>query len=269
MADQPPRSGQGGTDPPPRWPTAPGTGSEGGGGARPPSAPPPGWAGTAPSWAQPNPEGSSAPGGGSGAGPGGGGPLAALRTRKGMAIAGAAVLLLVMAVVGVVVLGGGGGGAGSGGDGGSSGGGGSKSSAPAASAGKELSLLDGRLIVVAPEGWEQREASADAATVKVELRLPGRDLLGTLVTTAAPPRGDLEGLLTGPESTRFEVDTKGAGVLQASVLPASGNVRAGVLRPTVTVFVSLSVFALDGQPLDGPVLQKLFTDQIAPQLRIP
>lgn len=267
MADQPPRPGQGGTDPPARWPTAPVTGSEGSGGARPPSAPPPGWAGTTPPWAQPSPEGAPAPGPASG-GPRGGGPLAVLRTRKGMAIAGGAALLLVVVVVAVLVLSGGGG-DGSGGNGGSSGGSGSKSSAPAASAGKELSLLDGRLIVVAPEGWEQREASADAATVKVELRLPGRDLLGTLVTTAVPPRGDLEGLLTGPESTRFEVDTKGAGVLQGSVLPASGNVRAGVLRPDVTLFVSLSVFALDGQPIDGPVLQKLFTDQIAPQLRIP
>lgn len=195
-----------------------------------------------------------------------GGRLGFLRTRRAMAIVGGVALLLVVALVGFVVVNG----RGSDGDaGGRSAKSGGKSSAGAAAAGKEVPLLDGRLILVAPEGWEQLDSKADSASVKVVLRLPGQELVGTLVTAALPPGGTLDGLLTADGSTRFEVETKGAGQLQGAVLPASGNVRAGALRPNATFFLTLSVFALGGPPLEGSVLQKLFTDQVVPQIRIP
>ena len=41
------------------------------------------------------------------------------------------------------------------------------------------------------------------------------------------------------------------------------------MRPTGSFFLSLSIFALDGKGLDVPTLQKLFTEQVAPQLRFP
>lgn len=256
MADEPPRPG---------WPQAPQEVGSARPAGLPPSAPPPGWTGAPPSWGQPTPPAPPAP-------VGGGLPRpprrpGRLRGRRVVVIAGGAALVL-LAVVALVVSGRGGGEGGGGRGGGQSGGGG-RSSAPAAAAGRELSLLDGRLIVVAPEGWEQRDSSPDTASVKVELRLPGRDLVATLVASALPPGGSLDDLLTAEGATRFEVVTKDAGPLQAAAVPATGSIRAGALRPNATFFFTLSVFALDGQPLDGPLLQRLFTEQVASQLRIP
>jgi hypothetical protein len=260
MADEPPRTGHGGFDPPLDWSQAPVPGSDEARG-RPPSAPPPGWE-APPPWAQPPPV--PPPGGPSPAA----GRSAFLRSRRGMVIAGGVALLLVVAVVGFVVLSRGGDG-----DGGAAGGGGGpggRSSAPAATAGRDIALLDGRMTLVAPEGWEQGESSPGTASFKVELRLPGRELVATLILSALPPGGTLDGLLTADGGTRFEIATKDAGVLQATVVPPTGNIRAGASRPDATFFFTLSVFALDAQPpLDGPVLQKLFTEQVAPQLRLP
>lgn len=183
-----------------------------------------------------------------------------------MAIAGAAVVLLVVAVVGALLVS-------RDGDGGSAGGrpagSGGRSTAPGAAAGREVTVLDGRLIVVAPEGWEQLESLPDLASFKVELRLPGRELVATLVSSALPTGGTLGGLLTVDGGIPFEVATRDAGPLQGVVVPATGNVRAAVIRPSATFFFTLSVFAMGGPPLDGPVLQKLFTDQVASQLRLP
>lgn len=176
-------------------------------------------------------------------------------------------VLLVLAVVAFVVVSDGDGDGREPGTGGAASGGTSK--APAAVAGTDMPLLDGRLVVTAPPGWEEQPGStADTAAVNVELRQPGRDLLGTLVTSALPGGGGLDGLLTTPDSTRFEVTTP-SGALQGAAVPATGTVRAGILRPDVTFFLSLSVFALDGQGLDAPTLQKLFNEQVAPQLRFP
>ena len=174
------------------------------------------------------------------------------------------VLLVLAAVVGIIVT--------SGGDEGGTGGAasGGTARAPAAVAGTDMPLLDGRLVITAPPGWEEKPGStADTAAVDVELRLPGRDLVGTLVATALPGGGTLDGLLTAEGATRFEV-TGPAGALQAAVVPSAGSVRSGLVRPDVTFFLSLAVFALDGQPgPDAATLQKLFTDQVAPQLRFP
>ncbi len=140
--------------------------------------------------------------------------------------------------------------------------------APAATPGAEVKLLEGRLVVTAPPGWEQRESSADTGTLKVELRMPGRELLATLVATAIPGGGSLEGTLVVDGAVRFEVSTKD-GPIQASAASPSGNVRAAAVRPSGSFFLSLSVFAMDGTPLDVATLQKLFIEQVAPQLRFP
>ena len=194
--------------------------------------------------------------------------LADLRGRRRLAVIAAAVLLLVGAGIAVAVLTSGDeGGGGQGGARGASGGG-KSTAAPAAAAGSELTLLDGRLVVTAPPGWEQRESSADTGTVKLELRLPGRELVATLVTVAMPGGGSLDNMLTVDQGSRFEVSTK-EGPILATAVQASGSVRAGAVRPRGSFYLSLSVFALDGAPLDVPTLQRLFTEQVAPQLRFP
>jgi hypothetical protein len=179
-------------------------------------------------------------------------------------IAVVAALLLVAIVVAMVSSRGGGESTGGGGSRG-----GRTGTLPAAARGQELALLDGRLVVVAPEGWERLESTAETASIRVNLRdATGRELLATLVLTALPGAGPLDSTLTIDGGTRFEV-TAGGGPIQGTVVPDRGQVLAGAIRPDGRFLISLSVFALDGQPLDAALLQKLFTEQVAPQLRFP
>jgi len=134
--------------------------------------------------------------------------------------------------------------------------------------GKDLTLLDGRLTVAARPGWEQLESSADTATVKLALpESTGRELLATLVVAALPGGGSLEQTLKVDGGTGFEAKS-GAGPLQATAVPGpSSRVVAGTVRPSGTYFLSVSIFALDGNGLDVPLLKKLFTEQVAPALK--
>ena len=56
---------------------------------------------------------------------------------------------------------------------------------------------------------------------------------------------------------------------EAVAVAERGQVLAGAARPSGRYLVSLSVFAMDGQGVDLALLQKLFTEQVAPQLRFP
>lgn len=235
--------------------------------ARPPSAPPPGWTGARPSWAEPPPASPAAPPPGAPSRPG---RLAALRSRRGLAIVAAVVALLLLAAgVAVALTSGGDDGGGAGGAGGTASSGGKNGvKAPATAAGTDIPLLDGRLTVVARPGWEKLESSTDTATVRLALpEANGRELLATLIVTALPGGGSLDRILAVDGGTPFEVTT-GAGPLKATAVPGiAGRVVAGAVKPSGTFFFSLSVSGIDGLEVDAALLKKLFTEQVAPQLR--
>lgn len=258
MADDPPR-GQPRPDPLQDWPSPP----SGAGG--PPSAPVPPWAQSRPGRVEPLPRPEVAPPPVPPPPPGR--RFGGLRSRRGIVAAVVvAALVLVGAVAAVLVSGGGDGEGADVADGSTRTG---RSRAPAAAVGKELPLLDGRLVIVTPEGWEPLESTADLASIRVNLReATGRELLGTLVVTFLAGEGSVDGLLAADGGQRFEVTANG-GPVQATTVAPRGQVLAAAARPTGRVFLSLSVFALDGNGLDAALLRKLFTEQVAPQLRFP
>jgi hypothetical protein len=268
---------------------------------RPPSAPPPDWDQPLPDWARAAPQSGergarAAPQSGERGEPGGdrwpfaaagerpGGPTvppgtpdpspgdggrgkALLRDRRVLAGGGAALLLVVGLVAFLVLRGGGDSGGGGGGGGGAGNGTAAGSSKPLT--GKDLPLLDGRLVVAAQEGWQQLDSSTDSATVQVQLKdAGGRELLATMVTAALPGAGSVDTVLKAEGATRFEAGANGMQLPSAAV-PDRGQVIAAAARPWGIVYLSLSVFALDGKGLDVPTLQKLFGEQVAPALRFP
>lgn len=287
MADDPPQPGHP-FDPLPGWPERPpspppepaggadqdGSGWaawEGGHGAgRPPSAPPPGWTGPVPAWVEPaSPFAPAPPPDGAAGQPRRRGLLGGGRT---LAVVLGVVVLLAAAVITVAVVsrgGGTGGRAGGTGRAGTPGQGGTGGvSAPPAAAGNEIPLLDGRLVVVARPGWERLEASADTASVRLVPEASGRELLATLIVTALPSGGRIDGILSAAGGTPFEVNTP-TGTLQATAVPGiAGRVASGIVRPHATFFFSLSVFDPYGGELDVALLQKVFVEQVVPQLRI-
>jgi hypothetical protein len=236
--------------------------------ARPPSAPPPGWAGARPAWAEPAPP-SPPPPGDDERPPS---RLAGLRDRlgrRGLVVVAAVVGLLAVAVVAVAVVT-----SGDGGDGAATGPeavgkGGQSVTAPAPAKGRDVPLLDGRLVVITPEGWEPLEASTDTASIRVNLReASGRELVATVIVTALPGGGSLDPLLTVDGGTPFEVKAA-VGLLRATAVAGRGQVLAAIAHGDATFLFSLSAFALDGNGLDAPLLQQLFTEQVVPQLRFP
>jgi len=142
------------------------------------------------------------------------------------------------------------------------------STAPAGQ-GKDVTLLEGRLMVAARPGWEPLESSADTATLKLVLReATARELLSTFIVTALPGGGSLDNTLSLPGGTGFAVPTS-VGPLRATAMPGvTARVVAGIVRPRGTLFLSLSLFATDGKGFDVPLLEKLFTEQVVPALRI-
>jgi len=147
-------------------------------------------------------------------------------------------------------------------------GGGATASSASPGAGESLTLLDGRLIVAARPGWEKLESSTDTASVKLALHeATGRELLATLIFAVIPGNGSLDRTLAVEGGTGFEAKTS-TGPLRAMAVPGpSPRVVAGTERPNGTFFLSLSIFATDGNGLDLPLLKKLFTEQVAPALR--
>lgn len=135
---------------------------------------------------------------------------------------------------------------------------------------KEISLLDGKLLVDGRPGWSTLDSAPEAATLNVGLvGPPGRELLATLVATTVPGGGSLERTLTVDGGTRFEVKGR-SGILQATAVPGSvARVVVGFTNAKTNFFLSLSIAATDGKPLEVPALKALFTEQVAPALRFP
>lgn len=246
MADEPPRAGHPPSDPLPGWPSPP--------------APPVGSTGSRPPWAEPPagdpPSGARAPWDRGAPGPiqpanrAGSGP-SRLGGRRVLVVVGAVLALLVVAATVALVT--------SGDDG-----------AEPAAGGKDISLLAGLVVVTARPGWEQLESSADTASLRLDLRDgSGRELLSTLVLTNLPGGGSLDRTLSVDGGTPFEVPAKGGAIRATAVPGAAARVVAGTVRPGGTFFLSLSIFAIDGQGLEADTLRTLFTDQVAPALRFP
>lgn len=265
MAEDPPPAGQPPFDRLPGWPAPPPGGAGGPGADRPPSAPPPGWNAPRPAWAEPTPGVSTTPPAPTTAPPLNG-RLAVLRTRRGLAVVVVVVLLLVAAVAVAVVTSGG-----DGSSGGSATGGDRGAKVPAGKAGTDLPLLDGRLVVVTRPGWEKLESSPETATLQLPLgEATGRDLVATFIVVALPAGSSLDRLVTADGGTAFEVTAGGVALRAAAAATGvSGRVVAGAVRANATFYFSLSVSAFDGGPFDAALLRKLFTEQVAPQLRFP
>lgn len=282
MVDEPPPPGPPTFDPLPGWPSPPDGADPGPSGpaergARPsgpaepgltPSAAQPGWLASRPPWAElPSGAGAVAPP----AAPARGQGLAALRRPRTLAILAGVIVLLLIAALAVIVVGDDGG-DGAGSDGSRTGGSRQSAvpslSAPPPAPGQDIPLLEGRLVVIARPGWEALESSTDTASVRLVLDEPGRrQLLTTLIVIALPGAGTLERTLARDGGTRFDVETRG-GPVQATAVPGpAAQVVAGVVRADVAFVVSLSIVAEDGTDLDVALLMKLFTEQVAPQLR--
>ena len=151
-------------------------------------------------------------------------------------------------------------------------GGGSAAPGPSSGpgAGKELTLLAGRLVVAARPGWEALESSEDTVAIKLALREQGgRQVLGTLIVVTLPSPGSLDTTLQVDGGTSFDIQAAGGPMRVTAVPGAAARVVAGAVRPKATFFLSLSLFALDGRDIDVATLRKLFTEQVVPALRFP
>jgi len=135
--------------------------------------------------------------------------------------------------------------------------------------GQELTLLAGRVVVAARPGWQGLESSDETASVKLPLVAAGREIPATMVLVVLPAAGSLDTTLRLDGGTSFEVPADG-GNLRVTVAPGiDARVVVGVVRPSGTFFLSLSLFARDGKDIDVDTLRALFRDQVAPALRFP
>ncbi len=144
-------------------------------------------------------------------------------------------------------------------------------SSPAAGRpGAELTLLGGRVVVAARPGWEALESSDDNASVRLPLTTStGREVLATLTIVTLSGPSAFDSALRVDGGTSFEL-TGTDGPFRVTVQPGlAARIAAGAARPKGAFFLNLSIFALDGGPLDAATLRTLFTDEVAPALSFP
>ena len=134
----------------------------------------------------------------------------------------------------------------------------------------DLVLLGGRVVVAGRPGWTTLDSTPQTASVRLVLTDPnGRSLLSTMSIVTLSSPGSLDAILAGNGATGFEV--AGAdGPLRVAAQPGrAARLVIGAVRPRATFLVNVSIFAVDGQPLEVASLRDIATEQLAPALRFP